>query len=238
MNDIVFVVTIIIFAVFTQTIAGFGIALVSMPLLASAIGLEVAAPLVAIIAFTIRPILLLRYRQSFKVWQMWRVIVASFVGVGIGTFLLTLTVNDRLIEALLGLVVIGYALYSLINPHLTPLRSPLWGYCMGFLSGFLARLYNIGGPPVVMYADGQQWDPEAFKGNLQAYGAITSATVMLTRYLNGDFNSVVMQYYLMALPALAVGVLIGFMLERRINANRFRRLVLLMLVVVGLSLVF
>ncbi len=237
MTDLTLVTSVIFFAVFTQTAAGFGIALVAMPLLTSLIGLEVAAPLIALIALMMRPALLLRYRHSFRLGHMWRLILASFLGVGLGS-LLVVTINNNIVERLLGVVVIVYAVYSLINPHIEPIRSHIWAYLMGFISGFLARLYNIGGPPAVIYADGQRWNPEAFKGNLQAHGAITSATVILARYLHGDFTPEVMHYFLMTLPALVFGVFVGFYLERRINAGLFRKIVLVMLIFVGLSLIF
>ncbi len=41
-----------------------------------------------------------------------------------------------------------------------------------------------------------------------------------------------------ALPAILVGLLLGFLLERRISTTLFRRAVLIALIVLGLNLVF
>ncbi len=66
MIDPLLLVAIVGFAIFTQSIAGFGLALISMPLLITALGVEVAAPLVALVAITAEMILIIRYRHSIQ----------------------------------------------------------------------------------------------------------------------------------------------------------------------------
>ena len=39
----------------------------------------------------------------------------------------------------------------------------------GLLSGILTGAYNVGGPPVVIYADARRWTPDAVRSNLQSF---------------------------------------------------------------------
>lgn len=238
MPELILVVIVIFLAVFTHTSTGFGIALVSMPMLTGVLGLAVAAPLVTIVAFTVRPLLLLRYRASFSFKEICPLLLAALLGIVAGSFILGRISNTQVVEMLLGVVVIVYGCYSLFNPRLPPVTWKPLIYGAGFVSGILARVYNVGGPPVIMYADTQGWQPATFKGNLQAYGVLTSAIVFGTRIVNGEYTAQVMQLYALALPVLCVGMVAGFYLERYIRAPLFRRMVLVLLVVVGVTLVF
>ncbi|NTU65702.1 MAG: sulfite exporter TauE/SafE family protein, partial [Chloroflexi bacterium] len=61
----VIVAIVMLASAFTQTLTGFGSALVSMSILPSLLGISVASPLVALMAITLESILLIRLRGSF-----------------------------------------------------------------------------------------------------------------------------------------------------------------------------
>ena len=58
---------VVFLAVFTQSLSGFGVALVAMALLPALIGIQVATPLVALIALVLEAVLVFRYRQSIGI---------------------------------------------------------------------------------------------------------------------------------------------------------------------------
>ena len=97
---------IVFFAIFTQTLAGFGLALVSMPLLVLVIDIQVASPLVALIGIVAEIVLLARYRDNLQIQTIWRLAIASIVGVPIGVILLS-QVDGDLILMVLGVVIAG-----------------------------------------------------------------------------------------------------------------------------------
>ncbi|MCZ7672281.1 MAG: sulfite exporter TauE/SafE family protein [Chloroflexi bacterium] len=84
-----FLVFLIVFAaIFTQTVTGFGLALVSMPLLALVLPIQVAAPLVALFGLVAELLLLLRYRTALNVRAVAVLIGASVVGIPVGVYVL------------------------------------------------------------------------------------------------------------------------------------------------------
>ena len=60
--------------------------------------------------------------------------------------------------------------------------------------------------------------------------------VVLGHALAGNLNSAVWRAYLWSLPALGLGVIAGTSLDKRLDPPRFRKLILLLLVLMGVRL--
>ena len=222
-------------AAFTQSLTGFGSALVSMAVLPGLIGIRTAAPLVALITVTIDGVLLARYRQALNLRAIWRLVAALVLGVPLGILVLR-RVEERFVLAILGAVIAGYALYALLSPRLPRLEHPAWAYGFGFLAGVLGGAYNTSGPPVVIFGNCQRWPPSEFKGNLQGFFLVNDLLVIAGHALSQNLTPLVLRDYLIVLPALIVGLFIGGRLDRRLDPALFRKVVLVLLVVMGLRL--
>ncbi|MCA9918086.1 MAG: sulfite exporter TauE/SafE family protein [Anaerolineales bacterium] len=236
-NPPLMIVTLIVFlAIFVQSASGFGLALVSMPLLVSAIGVTTATPLVALVGMTAEIFLLRRYWQALNFTAVKRLSIASVLGIPLGVFVLR-AVDGRIVALILGVVVTSYALYALFGPRLPQLRQPGWAYGFGFLGGVLSGAYNTSGPPVIIYGTCRRWEPATFKGNLQAYFFINSLFTLTAHTLSGNFTAVVWQDYLWALPGIGLGLLLGRWVDGRIAPDKFRQGVLVLLILLGLRLI-
>ena len=230
------VMLIVFFAIVVQAASGFGLALVSMPLLVGVIGVGTATPLVAVIGITAEIFLLRRYWQALNFSAVKRLSLASIFGIPLGVYVLR-EVDGRIVTTVLGIIVTGYALYALLAPRLPQLRQPGWAYGFGFLGGVLSGAYNTSGPPVIIYGTCRRWEPTTFKGNLQAYFLLTSLFALSAHALSGNFTAVVWQNYLLALPGIGLGLLVGHWVDGRLNPARFRQGVLLLLVLLGIRLI-
>jgi uncharacterized membrane protein YfcA len=228
---------IIAFAFFTFGLTGFGSGLVAMPLLVPLLGVSVAAPLFACISLTGETLMLARHRRSLNVGGVWRLALSSVVMIPLGAALAH-SADERVVLLLLGLVTAGYGVYGLLNLRLPRLANPNWALVFGALCGLLSGAYNTGGPPLVIYGSMAGWTPAEFKSGLPGVFLLNSITVVTTHALGGRITPFVGVGYLIALPALLVGLLVGWRLERYIDPALFRRLVLVLLVGVGLRLVW
>lgn len=223
-------------AAFTQAVTGFGSALVGMPLLSPVVGVRVASPLMAVLSITLNFSLLLIRRQAIRWHAMWKIILAAIVGIPIGILAVQLA-SEHIVLIILGLVLIAYSLYAWFVPQLPELSHPLWKYVFGFASGLLAGAYNVGGPPAVMYASGRGWEPNEFRSNLQALFLIENVVVVAGHAYSGNYTPEVLNLLWFALPALALGILAGLVLARYIPDALFRKLVLILLILLGIRLV-
>ena len=230
------VMLIIFFAIFVQSASGFGLALISMPLLAGLIGIGTATPLVALVGVTAEVVLLRRYWQALNFSAVKRLSLASIMGIPLGVYVLR-EVDGRIITAILGIIVTGYALYALFAPRLPQLRQSGWAYGFGFLGGVLSGAYNTSGPPVIIYGSCRRWEPAAFKGNLQAYFLLNSVFTLAAHTISGNFTAVVWQNYLWALPGIGLGLVVGQWADGRIQPDQFRKGVLLLLILLGVRII-
>lgn len=232
-----FIVAIVMLvSAFTQTLTGFGSALVAMAILPGLLGLQVASPLVALMAITLESILLVRFRGAINLKAVWRLSLAAVVGIPIG-LALARTINEDIVLTVLGVILVGYSLYALITPRLPELKRPAWAFVFGFIGGILSGAYNVAGPVAVIYGNCRRWSPDEFKSNLQAFFLINDAFVLFNHGLAGNLRPIVWSYYLIALPAIVLGIFLGLRLDRYINPNTFRKMVQMLLIVMGLSLI-
>jgi uncharacterized protein len=231
------VVTTVFVAAFLQSLSGFGFALVVMPLLTLVLGVQTAAPVVAMAGLTLYTINLVRYRRAIDVGEVLRLATASVVGVLLGLWVLG-NVDEAIVERLLGLILIGYAAYSWLHPAVARPLSRQWVYPAGFLAGCLGGAYNTPGPPLVVYGSLRQWPKDEFRAVLQGLFFVNAAVVVVSHLIAHHVSVQVLRFYLYAVPSLVLGILVGSRVDRQVDRNRFRALVTAMIVILGLSLLF
>ena len=233
---ILLIVVIVFFAALVQTLSGFGFALIVMPLMAIVLGLRAAAPLVALAGLTVYTVNLIRYRQAVNLREVLRLSAGSALGIPVGVWALA-NVDESLVKALLGLILVAYAVYALARPAAAGLCSPRWVYPAGFVAGCLGGAYNTAGPPVIVYASLRRWPREKFRAVLQAFFLFNATLIVASHYVAHHLTGDVLTFYLYAAPAILLGILIGSRFDARLNADRFRTLVMAMILLLGLSLI-
>jgi uncharacterized membrane protein YfcA len=222
-------------ACFVQAVAGFGLPMIATSVLVAMFGIKATVPLMAIIVLELQLLMVARYRRALDLRTVWRISAAAALGIPIGVLFLS-RIPEVFTVTLLGLLLIGYVLYSSLDFPLPALEAPRWAYFFGALSGLGAGAYNIAGPPIIVYGDSQRWEPGLFKGNLQGCFLIITVVVILTHSLSGNMTGEVLQRSLIALPFVLVGALTGLYLDRFVNRAAFRKLVLGLLLVLGIKL--
>ena len=230
---------LIIAAVFTaallQSLSGFGFAVIIMPLITFIVGLRVAAPMVALAALTVYAINVVRYRRAINYREVLRLGIASALGVPLGTWALT-SLNEAVVMRIMGLLLIAYAIYALVRPTTSWVLSRYWVYPAGFFSGCLTGAYNAPGPPVIVYGSLRQWPMDEFRAVLQAIFFLNGVMVVVSHLLAQRVTVDVLVLYVCALPALALGIVVGSRVDRFVDRDRFRTFVTVMILGLGLAL--
>lgn len=228
-------VLIIFLAVLLHSTVGFGLALVSMPLLTLVIGVQTATPLVGLIGLASEWLIVWHDWQHLDFQASWRLIVASAVGIPLGLLLLK-SAPEPLVTGILGGLLIVFGLYRLARPSLITLHRQGWAYLFGFTSGILGGAYNASGPPVVLYGALRRWSPVYFRANIQGYFAAASVLTVTGQGLSGLWTVEVWQLFGLALPLALLAVFLGSKLNRRLPVQHFERVIYGALVVLGVVL--
>lgn len=216
---------------------GFGEALVAVPLLAFVIPLKQAAPLAVLVSITIAAVVVVHDWQKIHGSSAGWLTLATLPGIPLGVLLLT-NPHQNLVKGVLAIIIIGFAVYSLIG------RVPLhfvedrraWLLGCGFLAGILGGAYGMNGPPLVIYGSMRRWEPPQFRATLQAYFLPASVLGMLGFLVAGLWVPAVTRYYLYSLPVMLPAVFVGRAINHRMAGETFIRSVYIGLVGIGLLL--
>lgn len=206
-----------------------------MPLLVLLIGVGNATPLVALGGATVSVWILLESWRQVNGRAAWRLILSTMLGIPGGLLLLKFA-PEAVAKGLLGVVLVGFSLYSLLRFQLPVLRNERWSYLFGLVAGILGGAYNANGPPVVMYGVMRKWPPAQFRATLQGYFLITGAIILVSHSLAGMWTAEVLWLYIYGLPAIVAGLLIGGWVHKRIPGEQFTSAVNLFLLLMGITL--
>ena len=218
-------------------LAGFGSSLVAMPMLTPLLGLWVASPLMNLFGITNFGLVIFQRWKDLTLKDVWRLVLMTVLIVPLGIYLV-LVVPESFLRLVLGTICILYGLYGFTSLPMPRLKNPNWAWVYGFCAGVFSGAFNVGGVPVILYADTQDWEPERFRLNMFSFFFVTSIFSLVSRYAAGQLTGEVIQIWLTAIPFLLLGLAVGSYLTRFVNKTRFRKLVLGLLIVLGSRLIY
>jgi uncharacterized membrane protein YfcA len=223
---------IVFVSTLTRSTFGFGEALIAMPLLSLVLGVREVTPIVALVALVNGSAILSTDWRSV-VWQSsWRLVASALVGIPLGVYVLT-SVPESIVKIVLAALVITFSIYSLSRPELGKLATNRLSYLFGFCSGILGGAYNTSGPPLIIYGTLREWPPQHFRATLQSVMLPVGLFVTASHGVAGLWSWRVFRFALCALPIILITAPLGKWLNRRVDVQSFRRVVFLLLLVIG-----
>lgn len=218
------------FAAFTQSITGFGFALVYAPLLAIAWSVKPAVATTAVLSVLVNVLVLLQVRGHVTTRRLPGLFAGYLVGVGPGLLVLEYVSGD-LLEVIVGGVVLVATVLLYLQPSIDASEDTLpIRMIAGAASGASAASTGIGGPPVVLYMIGRELDVQRFRATLQAYFLPISIVTLALFVAVGRIDGDVLTLSAASAPVMVAGVLFGAWTHSWISPDVFRRLVLGLLV--------
>ena len=229
-----YVLGVVFAATLIRSTVGFGEALFAVPLLALRLPVKVAAPLAVLISITIAAIVVAQDWQKIHLRSTGWLLSATILGIPLGLILLTGS-HQAMVKAVLGILIVAFAVYSLIGQKPPQLKSDSkpWLLGCGFAGGVLGGAYGMNGPPVVIYGAMRRWSPQQFRATMQGYFLPASALGMTGFWWKGLWVPAVTHYYLLSLLPILVAVPLGKALNRRLSSGVFLNYVYGGLIVIG-----
>ncbi|MGH3502285.1 MAG: TSUP family transporter [Nocardioidaceae bacterium] len=205
-----------------QTVTGIGLVLVCGPVLVLLVGPAEAVRVALVVSLALNVVLVARQPAGVQLRQVGRLALPGAAAVVVLGVLLRDT-GDRLSAGLAGVAML-IAAALMWRGHRWPwLSTPGGTLTAGAASGAMNVVCAVGGPFAALYAVNSGWTPGARVVTLQAYFAVVNIIALAT--LGFPRHAVALAA---AGAGLAVGVLIGRSVARRLAASHTRRLVLLL----------
>ncbi len=226
---------ILFLSAFVHGLAGFAFALLAVPLLSLQAPLREIVPLVALFGFTMNALMLWWMRRSFRLRPVAGLILGAVPGVFLGARALGLF-PEKLLRFLLFLAVALYVGWENLSPGGRRLRlSPAWGPVFGFLAGLLGGMLNTPGPPVVIYVSLLRMDKDHLKSALQGTFLSIVACMVLAHGLFGYLHPQILRRYVLYLPVVLGGMVLGQLIYFRLGERSYHRLIHLFLFLSALA---
>jgi len=235
MNHLWIILSIIFFSALVQSTFSFGGALIALPLLAFAVDVKVATPLMTLLSGSIAIIVVALNWRDIHLQNAWRLILSAWVGIPFGILFLV-RVDVKIVKLVLAVTVMIFTLLNLVNAQKYHLKRLNYSLLFGFVSGVFGGAYNISGPPVVLYGTLAQWNPATFRATLQSYALFTNLFAIAGYAFAGTITSEVLTYYVYSLPIVAASIWLGGLLHRRIPAEQYAIYIRILLLLLGLNL--
>lgn len=241
MSDVVHALVFLIAtfaASLVSSLAGFAFA----PIIA-AIWLHILSPvesvsLIAAFGMIVQGIGVWRFRHALEWRRLSPFLLGAAAGIPPGIFILQWA-DVRLVKSAVGVILILFSAYSLMRPSLAPVRfgGRLADGAIGFLNGLLAGVAGIPGIFVVMWATLRQWPNDVQRAIFQPLALGSFAMIALLLGTSGAITVHTIKLFFLGLPVLLAGTWLGLRLYGRLDPQRFRFIVLVLLAVSGLLLV-
>lgn len=165
-------------------------------------------------------------------------ISGAIIGTVVGTYMLASFKSD-ILKKLFGVFIIAYALKMLFwNKANVKEPKNYIGIIAGFFGGVLGGLFSTGGPPVVIYLNKKTCDRRIFRATIIFYFLIVNSWQFAVYCYTGLITTDVLKFILHLLPAFVAGNLIGAFLHVKINDVLFNRIVAVILLITGTSILF
>lgn len=219
---------IILVASTVHAVTGFGYALVATPLLALTVDPHTAVVATTMSALAMTVTIAVRQRHH-AVWKVaWIAFAGVVLGMPLGLWVYGVT-SERVLTALIGLGVLGCTVMVWRRVKVHGNTPVLVG--AGLISGALSTSTGTNGPPMVAAFQGMGYDPAKFRATLSAVFAGTSVVSLLGFAVAGEVNADSLWIGLVGLPVVQLGWFAGNAVFSRIDPERFRKVVLVALLV-------
>ncbi|WP_076414377.1 sulfite exporter TauE/SafE family protein [Shewanella sp. UCD-KL12] len=213
---------IIFFGAMTQSLIGFGLAVVASPLLYIVDPELVPAPVI-IMGFSISLLTLFRERGALEFNGLQYALLGRIPGGFLGAALLIFAPQPILGLAIAGIVAAAVIL-SLLKFNIVVNRTSL--FSAGVVSGIFGNIAAIGGPPMAILLSGR--DASQFRAALSAFFIFSSMIALVILAITGLLTIKHLWLSLFLLPSVILGYLVAGKLVGRVDKNRTRSATLIL----------
>lgn len=235
---LVYIALIAFFAGLVKGSSGFGSSLVALPLLIYFFPYDEIV--IMMITFNVfLNALLLFEKKGFTLHYLkdiWVIILFGSIFTFVGIYLIS-NLDDRFIK-IFAASLIFFAVANRIFDFKFAFKDNFFTQALtGTLSGIGNGTASIDGPPLVFFLTGIKADKAKFKSTLASYFLVIGMISILMLIFRGIYTTdILVNTSYVGLFAI-IGVLAGMFISKHINETNFNKIIIVLLIVLGISMI-
>jgi uncharacterized membrane protein YfcA len=218
-----------------------GLSSLAMPMMSLVISPVRAAAIVLPVLIVQDWVSVWAFRRDFSPRNLLILIPSSMIGVAAG-WLLAARVSEDAVRLAVGVISIAFVFYMLIRDRLglAPVEKPgvPGGLLWGSLAGFTSFISHAGAPPFQVYVMPQNLKPRVFAGTATMLFAAVNLIKLPPYFLLGQFSRDNLAVSAGLIPLAIVSTFAGVWLVRRVEADRFYAIILVITFLIGVKLTY
>jgi len=223
---------------FVSGLSGFAFGLIVLGVWLHVLPPEVTGPLVLICGGFTTTLSLITVWPSIRLSRVLPMVLGGIVGIPIGVWLLT-QLDPAVIKRAIGVFMIGYSAFMLLSPRLVLRRAGRAAdAAIGLVGGMMSGSVGLSGAVPTAWSMLRGWGPAEARAVYQPFNLPILSITLATQMASGVLDGRHLYYGLICLPTLPVGVWLGVRAYRRLDPVWFRRVVLILLLASGATLMF
>ena len=235
-TQMVLVLIIILATSVVQAVAGFGFALLAVPLMVVVIDLQSAVIISSFVGTLSNMLQSWQLRNNIDRKLTKRFLLATVIGAPAG-LLLFIYANQSALKIVLGLSIL-FGVFVLSRGLELQHVSSWLDWIMGVLSGVLLMATSTNGPPLVFVLQARRIDPATFRATLNMVFLVSGTFGLVIFGLAGEIFRSDVNVAAFAIPAMVIGVSTGVVIRKYVQQELFKKIVLFLLTIGGLSSLF
>lgn len=216
---------------YSKGVVGLGVPMIATPIIASLYDLPTAVAVVALpMLLSDLPFVILGLRHYREATRVTPFVLLGLVGIFIGAQLLV-TVDDRLLAAVLGTVIAVFVVTSWFHvlPVLSRRTARIVGPPLGLVAGVIQGSAGASGPLTAMYLFSLGIPRHVFVFTVNAIFQVLDTTQFAALWRLGLYASGLMWLAVLSCVPMAIGLVLGFKTQQYVNDEAFRRVILILL---------
>jgi uncharacterized membrane protein YfcA len=218
-----------------------GLSSLAMPMMSLVISPVRAAAIVLPVLIVQDWVSVWAFRRDFSPRNLLILIPASIIGVAAG-WLLAARVSEDAVRLAVGVISIAFVAYMLIRDRLglAPVATPgvPAGVLWGSLAGFTSFISHAGSPPFQVYVMPQNLKPRVFAGTATMFFAAVNLIKLPPYLMLGQFSRQNLTVSPLLIPVAVLSTFAGVWLVRRVAADRFYAIILVITFLIGVKLTY
>lgn len=227
-----------------EAITGFGSTIIAVTIGAHLVPMDALVIALVPVNVILSTYIVVRHRSATDIKELTtRMLPFTAIGLLAGLYIFS-TTDVGFLKRFYGVFVLCFSIFETARilmaragvpvKQLTLPQSVFWLIAGGVMQG----IYASGGPLVVYYASRRLSDRTVFRSTLSGLWLVLNLVMFIAHLATGRATWQTVKVSAMLLPALAVGIVVGEIIHKRLPERVFRLFVFVLLMVAGGALVF